>query len=296
MILTGLSAIHVLVREKFVLVPPDGHMKTVARWTQPSFLFWTLCRQKATETLCDRGERQHPIMPREQAPVTYDELTPTTLPTAVLKPRTDPAKAAATTAVTAAAAMPGTAAPMAQAASAAPSNTPSPSLKVIVVGNQSVGKSSLVEMFVRSKYPEHYNPTSTWARNSVSMDNVRFDIWDFSGQESATKDEMRTTNYTGAAVALVCFSVNMPGSFRDLKDKVRSNECAVCSALAHTLFAFSCRPPYAHPVVSCCFVCLFKWAPEIERLCPDTPIVVVALQTDLRNERSTSQVRPGGCS
>ena len=70
----------------------------------------------------------------------------------------------------------------------------------------------------------------------------------FSGQEEY--DRLRPLSYTQADIFLVCFSVVVPSSFENVRE---------------------------------------KWVPEIVHYCPGTPYLIVGTQTDLREDLQTIQ-------
>lgn len=96
-------------------------------------------------------------------------------------------------------------------------------LKVIVIGDQYVGKTSIIKKFVNNEVKQikqNYEATigPEYSFQIISMDNkdiIKFDFWDTSGQEcfrSITK-----TYYTTAAIALIVYDMCNKKSFENVK-------------------------------------------------------------------------------
>ncbi len=71
-------------------------------------------------------------------------------------------------------------------------------------------------------------------------------LWDTAGQEDY--DRLRPLSYPQSDVAVVCFSIGSPNSFKNVRD---------------------------------------KWVPEIRHHLPTTPILLVGLKKDLRTDQKT---------
>ena len=76
-------------------------------------------------------------------------------------------------------------------------------------------------------------------------------LWDTAGQEDY--DRIRPLSYAGSDVVLLAFSVDNQTSLDNIVEKV----------------------PH-----SCFFIC--QWNPEIRHYCPNAPVLLVGLKTDLR--------------
>ncbi|MHA1721705.1 MAG: GTP-binding protein [Candidatus Baldrarchaeia archaeon] len=93
-------------------------------------------------------------------------------------------------------------------------------LKIVVVGDLAVGKTSLVVRYAENKFPTSYKPT-IGADIMVKMvdlkgKKVRLAIWDIAGHETFQK--IRRYYYQGAAGALILYDVTNPESFEHVKD------------------------------------------------------------------------------
>ncbi|KAA0721876.1 Rho-related GTP-binding protein [Triplophysa tibetana] len=103
-------------------------------------------------------------------------------------------------------------------------------VKCVLVGDGAVGKTSLVVSYTTNGYPAKHIPTA-------------FDH--FTGKTHDEFDRLRPLCYHDADVFLLCYSVVLPVSFKNITD---------C------------------------------WAPEVRRLCPGVPMILVGTQCDLRED------------
>ena len=99
------------------------------------------------------------------------------------------------------------------------------SLKIIVVGNGTVGKSSLAQRFAKGSFTDEYKKTLgvdfLMKQREVSNINVEFLIWDTAGQEYY--DSITRRYYKGANGAVLVFSVDNRESFNSIsrwRDKI----------------------------------------------------------------------------
>lgn len=99
------------------------------------------------------------------------------------------------------------------------------SIKVIVVGNGTVGKSSLTQRFAKGSFTNEYKKTlgvdflST--KRNIMDKEIEFLIWDTAGQEYY--DSITRRYYKGANAAIIVFAVDNSDSFNSVekwKDKV----------------------------------------------------------------------------
>ncbi|OWA51067.1 Rho-related GTP-binding protein RhoU [Hypsibius exemplaris] len=124
-------------------------------------------------------------------------------------------------------------------------------IKLVFVGDGSVGKTSLLVSYTTNGYPTEYIPTAFDKYSvSVNVDNqpLRVQLFDTAGQDDF--DSLRPLCYPDTDVFLICFSVVSPTSFRNIRS---------------------------------------KWLPEIQRyLGPHrrNPFILVGTQCDLRQDVS----------
>ena len=137
--------------------------------------------------------------------------------------------------------------------SIASSSTPSDKIKCVFLGDGAVGKTSLIVSYTTNGYPSEYVPTAIDTYDVVvHVDGVpvTFEMCDTPGQDDF--DNLRPLVYPNTDVFLLCFSVVIPSSFHNIKE---------------------------------------KWIHEIRRSSPKrkhcAPVVLVGTQSDLRNDAST---------
>ena len=122
-------------------------------------------------------------------------------------------------------------------------------LKVVVVGDGTVGKTSMLISYTTNSFPEKYVPTIFDNFNSICLYNnqpVNLSAWDTAGQEGY--EQLRTLSYPQTDVFLICFSVISQTSFNNVKN---------------------------------------KWVPEVKHYAPDAKIILVGTKKDLRNNMDT---------
>ncbi|HMF34477.1 MAG TPA: Rab family GTPase [Candidatus Lokiarchaeia archaeon] len=114
--------------------------------------------------------------------------------------------------------------------------------KVVLTGNESVGKTSLIRRVVQNEFDEKYKPTLGFDLSLKYLDidtqSIVFSIWDLGGQMNFAP--LRKNYYQGAQGFLLVFSVADALSFKNLH----------------------------------------YWVQEIKASCPDAPIVLVANKAD----------------
>jgi len=118
-------------------------------------------------------------------------------------------------------------------------------LKLVVVGDGAVGKTSLLYVYNNGKFPVEYVPTVFEnASKSVQYKGrpVTLRLYDTAGQEEY--DRLRPLSYPGTNIVLLCFSVASRSTFESISS---------------------------------------KWAPEMHHYLPRTPTILVGLKTDIRD-------------
>ena len=89
------------------------------------------------------------------------------------------------------------------------------SIKVILLGDSCVGKSSLIERFKSNSFNSKQTATITLEHHNliikVNSSIVRMQIWDTAGQEKF--DSIASTYYKSADVVIFVYSINIRNSF-----------------------------------------------------------------------------------
>jgi Ras-related C3 botulinum toxin substrate 1 len=131
-------------------------------------------------------------------------------------------------------------------------------IKLVVVGDGAVGKTSLLISYATKKFPTDYVPTvfeNYTAQMKTDEENILLHLWDTAGQEDY--DRLRPLSYPGADVVLLCFSTVNRGSFEQIKE---------------------------------------KWYPEVHHYVPSIPHLLVGTKVDLRDSETadphTTQYEP----
>lgn len=95
-------------------------------------------------------------------------------------------------------------------------------IKLCLLGDAGVGKSSIVLRFVKDQYREALESTIGASfmtkRISVGDQTYMFQIWDTAGQEKYRS--LAPMYYRGSAAAIVVYDVTREGTFRTVKDWV----------------------------------------------------------------------------
>eukprot|EP00741_Cyanophora_paradoxa_P007483 tig00001130_g7238.t1 len=95
-----------------------------------------------------------------------------------------------------------------------------PSIKCVVVGDGTVGKTCLLYAVLAGKIPAQYTPTifdNFSGRVWVGAEPVMLSLWDTAGQEEY--DSLRVLSYPSTDVFCVCFSIADRNSFENVARK-----------------------------------------------------------------------------
>ena len=93
-------------------------------------------------------------------------------------------------------------------------------IKLVVVGDGAVGKTSLLMSYCMDEFPTEHVPTVFDNHSTalvVDMREVYLTLWDTAGQEHY--DKMRPLAYPDTDVFLVCFSLVNDGSLENVERK-----------------------------------------------------------------------------
>jgi len=124
-------------------------------------------------------------------------------------------------------------------------------VKLVVVGDGAVGKTSLLISYATNNFPVDYVPTvfeNYTARKKRNDEIILLHLWDTAGQEEY--DRLRPLSYPGADVVLLCFSTVSQASYDAIRD---------------------------------------KWAPEVNHYIHEVPHILVGTKIDLREAQHLDQ-------
>lgn len=96
--------------------------------------------------------------------------------------------------------------------------------KVVLVGDQSVGKTSLLERIVYNKYKHHDVPTigvefQAKILTLLNDKKIKCQVWDTAGQEAFAP--IIKTYFRGSAGVMVCYDVTDPDALKNVKKWIR---------------------------------------------------------------------------
>jgi len=101
-------------------------------------------------------------------------------------------------------------------------------IKVVLIGDTAVGKTSIADRFVNNNFSEFNEPTIGAAFLSKTLENVKFEIWDTAGQERYRA--LAPMYYRGASAALIVFDITQSDSFnnaagwiKEIKERGKEN-------------------------------------------------------------------------
>jgi len=123
-------------------------------------------------------------------------------------------------------------------------------VKLVTVGDGTVGKTSLLMSYTENRFPIDYVPTIfDNFTTGVEVDGrlISFALWDTAGQEEYAR--LRSLSYPETDVFLICFALNSTASLENVK---------------------------------------VKWAPEVEHCCPTAKKILVGTKLDLRPTAASS--------
>eukprot|EP01090_Pellita_catalonica_P012948 TRINITY_DN295_c0_g1_i1.p1 TRINITY_DN295_c0_g1~~TRINITY_DN295_c0_g1_i1.p1 ORF type:complete len:259 (+),score=47.44 TRINITY_DN295_c0_g1_i1:100-876(+) len=121
-------------------------------------------------------------------------------------------------------------------------------IKLVVVGDGAVGKTSLLISYATKKFPTDYVPTvfeNYTAQIRINNETILLHLWDTAGQEDY--DRLRPLSYPGAHVILLCFSTVNKQSYESIRE---------------------------------------KWHPEVNHYVPEIPHMLVGTKIDLRDSET----------
>ncbi|XP_039878969.1 cell division control protein 42 homolog isoform X3 [Simochromis diagramma] len=122
-------------------------------------------------------------------------------------------------------------------------------IKCVVVGDNEAGKTCLLNSYTTDKLPIGDFPMSfATCVKTVKINDEEYSLQLCDTSGQENYENIRLNTYTDTDVFLVCFSVVSPSTFENVTD---------------------------------------KWVPEILRVSPKTPFLLVGTQVDLRDNENT---------
>lgn len=109
-------------------------------------------------------------------------------------------------------------------------------MKIVVVGDGTVGKTCVLIRYSKDEFPRGYVPTIFDNYNNQVLVNgslINLGLWDTAGQEEY--ERMRTVAYPGANVFLIIFDVTQKSTFENATKKWFPE---VKKAVGHAKFVF----------------------------------------------------------
>lgn len=104
--------------------------------------------------------------------------------------------------------------------------------KLVIVGDGACGKTCLLIVFAKGKFPAVYTPTvfdNYVADVEVDGRRVELALWDTAGQEDY--DRLRPLSYPDSNVVLICFSIDLPDSLDNVMEKWISEVLHFCQGV-----------------------------------------------------------------
>lgn len=99
------------------------------------------------------------------------------------------------------------------------------SIKIIMIGDCKVGKTSIIRRLTENKFSEKYNPSISleYTNYCLKMNNyiIRMQIWDTSGQEKYEFNSIVSNYYRTADVAIFVYSINDENTFYNVQDYIK---------------------------------------------------------------------------
>ena len=119
-------------------------------------------------------------------------------------------------------------------------------LKFVTVGDGAVGKTALLTRYAKGTYFCEYIPSvfESWVEQKV-VDGTDVEIVPFDTVGCEDYDRLRPRAYPQTDVFLLCFALDAPSSFTNIKE---------------------------------------RWYPELNHHCPGVPIILVGTKEDLRDD------------
>ncbi|KAL4706274.1 hypothetical protein ACJJTC_017441 [Scirpophaga incertulas] len=114
--------------------------------------------------------------------------------------------------------------------------------KIVVLGSQGVGKTSLVVRYIGKMFSKHISPTigASFFTCNISVDDarVKLQVWDTAGQERFRS--MAPMYYRNANAALLVFDISSLNSFQAIKGWVKELQSNVPEPMVMSVVGNKC--------------------------------------------------------
>ncbi|XP_053621568.1 uncharacterized protein LOC128681580 isoform X2 [Plodia interpunctella] len=114
--------------------------------------------------------------------------------------------------------------------------------KIVVLGSQGVGKTSLVVRYIGKMFSKHISPTigASFFTCNINVDDarVKLQVWDTAGQERFRS--MAPMYYRNANAALLVFDISSGSSFAAIKSWVKELQSNVPETMVLSLVGNKC--------------------------------------------------------
>ena len=99
------------------------------------------------------------------------------------------------------------------------------SIKIIMIGDCKVGKTSIIHRLTENKYSEKYTPSISleYTNYCIKLNDyiIRMQIWDTSGQEKYEFNSIISNYYKTADVAIFVYSIDDIKTFNNIEEYVK---------------------------------------------------------------------------
>jgi small GTP-binding protein len=128
-------------------------------------------------------------------------------------------------------------------------------LKIIIIGEPAVGKTSLVKKFITGQFTKDYRSSigTNIFTKKIKLDKqieTKIQLWDIAGQERWIK--MRPSYYAGAKGIIIVGDLTRRNTFDQIEQ---------------------------------------FWIPDVKQYCTSTPIILLANKNDLERELSEAEIK-----
>ncbi|KAG9245388.1 P-loop containing nucleoside triphosphate hydrolase protein [Calycina marina] len=123
------------------------------------------------------------------------------------------------------------------------------SKKIVVVGDGGCGKTCLLISYSQGYFPEKYVPTvfENYLANTKLPNGETLELALWDTAGQEEYDRLRPLSYPSTDLIFVCFAIDCPNSLENVVD---------------------------------------KWWPEVQHFCPNVPLLLIGLKSDLRHKRT----------